>query len=95
MRIRKTLLSLFIVGMSFNILLSQPIYWNQFEYQKYPWIDSNVNVIQTHRKKLIAPFMAKLKKTNKQRVHILHIGDSHVQADIFTHETRTLMGGTF
>jgi LysM repeat protein/lysophospholipase L1-like esterase len=95
MRIRKTLLSLFIVGMSFNSLLSQPIYWNQFEYQKYPWIDSNVNVIQTHRKKLIAPFMAKLKKTNKQRVHILHIGDSHVQADIFTHETRTLMGGTF
>ena len=95
MRIRKTLLSLFIVGMSFNSLLSQPIYWNQFEYQKYPWIDSNVNVIQTHRKKLIAPFMAKLKKTNKQRVHILHIGDSHVQADIFTHETRTLIGGTF
>ena len=95
MRIRKTLLSLFIVGMSFNSLLSQPIYWNQFEYQKYPWIDSNVNVIQTHRKKLIAPFMAKLKKTNKQRVHILHIGDSHVQADIFTHETSTLMGGTF
>ena len=95
MRIRKTLLSLFIVGMSFNSLLSQPIYWNKFEYQKYPWIDSNVNVIQTHRKKLIAPFMAKLKKTNKQRVHILHIGDSHVQADIFTHETRTLMGCTF
>lgn len=95
MRIRKALLSLFFVGMGFNSLLSQPIYWNQFEYQKYPWIDSNVNVIQTHRKTLIAPFMAKLKKTNKKRVHILHIGDSHVQADIFTHETRTLMGGTF
>ena len=83
------------MGMGFNSLLSQPIYWNQFEYQKYPWIDSNVNVIQTHRKTLIAPFMAKLKKTNKKRVHILHIGDSHVQADIFTHETRNLMGGTF
>lgn len=95
MRIKKVLLNLFFVGMGCNSLLSQPIYWNQFEYQKYPWIDSNVNVIQTHRKTLIAPFMAKLKKTNKQRVHILHIGDSHVQADIFTHETRTLMGGTF
>lgn len=95
MRIKNVLLPLFLMGTGFNSLLSQPIYWNQFEYQKYPWIDSNVNVIQTHRKTLIAPFMAKLKKTNKQRVHILHIGDSHVQADIFTHETRTLMGGTF
>lgn len=95
MRIKNVLLPLFLIGTGFNSLLSQPIYWNQFEYQKYPWIDSNVNVIQTHRKTLIAPFMAKLKKTNKQRVHILHIGDSHVQADIFTHETRTLMGGTF
>jgi LysM repeat protein/lysophospholipase L1-like esterase len=95
MRIKNVLLPLFLIGTGFNSLLSQPIYWNQFEYQKYPWIDSNVNVIQTHRKTLIAPFMAKLKRTNKQRVHILHIGDSHVQADIFTHETRTLMGGTF
>ncbi|MGB0243371.1 MAG: peptidoglycan-binding protein, partial [Bacteroidia bacterium] len=39
--------------------------------------------------------MQKLKSTNKERVHILHIGDSHVQADIFTHEARTLLGGSF
>ena len=96
MRIRKLhVMSLMCIGLGLNGLIAQPLYWNQFEYQKYPWIDSTVNIIQTHRKSLIQPFMAKLKKTNKQRVHVLHIGDSHVQADIFTHETRTLLGGTF
>ncbi len=96
MRIQKLhLLSTLFIGILFQSLQAQPLYWNQFDYPKYPWIDSNVNVIQTHRKTNIAPFLAKLKKTNKKRVHVLHIGDSHVQADIFTHETRTLLGGTF
>lgn len=80
----------------FNVQLkAQTVQWNAFEYGKFPWIDSNVNVIQTHRKSVITPFMNKLKKTDKKRVHVLHIGDSHVQADIFTHETRTLLGNTF
>jgi len=84
-----------VLGVFTAQLKAQTLNWKAFEYGKYPWIDSNVNVIQTHRKSVIAPLMNKLKKTNKKRVHILHIGDSHVQADIFTHETRTLLGSTF
>lgn len=84
-----------VLGVFTIQLKAQTVQWNAFEYGKFPWIDSNVNVIQTHRKSVITPFMNKLKKTNKKRVHVLHIGDSHVQADIFTHETRTLLGNTF
>lgn len=84
-----------VLGVLTAQIKAQTLNWKAFEYGKYPWIDSNVNVIQTHKKSVIAPLMNKLKKTNKKRVHILHIGDSHVQADIFTHETRTLLGNTF
>ena len=84
-----------LITISIIQLFSQPLYWNTFDYPKYPWIDSTVNLIQTHNRQSIAPLMQKLKSTNKERVHILHIGDSHVQADIFTHEARTLLGGSF
>lgn len=90
----RLIIALVIGGLAVS-LEAQSLNWKSFEYEKYPWIDSNVNVIQTHRKSVIAPLINKLKKTNKKRVHILHIGDSHVQADIFTHETRTLLGSTF
>lgn len=74
---------------------SQNIDWQFFDYTKYPWIDSNVNLLQAHNKEVLNGFMQKLKKAAKKKVHILHIGDSHVQADIFTHETRSLLGSTF
>jgi LysM repeat protein len=76
-------------------LRSQALFWHNFEYQKYPWIDSNMNIFQSHDKQILRPFFNKLNGSNKKRVNILHIGDSHVQADIFTNETRTLLGSTF
>lgn len=94
MRISKIFFAFFTL-INVTAVSGQALYWNSFNYSKYPWIDSTVNVIQTHDKQVLAPLMNRLKKTNKQKVHILHIGDSHVQADIFTHETRTLLGGTF
>ncbi len=84
-----------IVGLLTANLKAQALFWHNFEYQKYPWIDSNMNIFQCHNKQIIRPFFNKLNSTNKKRVNILHIGDSHVQADIFTNETRTLLGSTF
>jgi LysM repeat protein len=76
-------------------IFAQNFQWQSFDYSKFPWIDSTVNIIQTHNKELLNPLMNKLKKSQKKKVHILHIGDSHVQADIFTHEARSLLGTTF
>lgn len=94
MRSKKYWIWCFMVAFT-SQLVSQPLYWSKFDYPKYPWIDSTVNFMQTHKVENIAPLMQKLKNTNKKRVHVLHIGDSHVQADIFTHEARTLLGGSF
>ncbi len=86
---------LFLVMLFTFKIYSQPLFWHNFNYSKYQWIDSNLNVIQTHNKSNLRPLFLKLNNSNKKKVHILHIGDSHVQADIFTNETRTLMGSSF
>jgi LysM repeat protein len=79
-----------------NVLPAQQIRWEKsVDYSQIPWIDSQSNVIQAHNKSLLRPFFLKLNAASKRRVNILHIGDSHVQADIFTNQTRTLMGNTF
>ncbi len=79
-----------------RLLTAQQIQWEQpVEYARTPWIDSHANVIQAHNKALLRPFFLKLNAASKRRVNILHIGDSHVQADIFTNQTRLLMGNTF
>lgn len=79
-----------------RVLTAQQIQWeNPVEYARTPWIDSHSNVIQAHNKSLLRPFFLKLNAASKRRVNILHIGDSHVQADIFTNQTRLLMGNTF
>ncbi len=94
MRLLRVLFFLFFMFLGQRIF-AQNFQWQSFDYSKFPWIDSTVNIIQTHNKELLNPLMNKLKKSQKKKVHILHIGDSHVQADIFTHEARSLLGTTF
>lgn len=95
MRLKTKWIVLFLVMLFTCKTYAQPLFWHNFNYSKYQWIDSNLNVIQTHNKSNLRPLFLKLNNSNKKKVHILHIGDSHVQADIFTNETRTLMGSSF
>ena len=95
MRLMNKRIVLFLVIFFTFKIQAQPLFWHNFNYSKYQWIDSNLNVIQTHDKSNLRPLFLKLNNSNKKKVHILHIGDSHVQADIFTNETRTLMGSSF
>jgi len=50
----------------------------------YPFIHYNQNYIEWNDTASINDFFNKLKKTQTHKLKILHIGDSHVQADIFT-----------
>ncbi len=84
--------ALTLIGSNLN---AQALRWQSFEYKNYPWLDSSMNVFQAHDKAVLRPLFLKLNHSNKKRVNILHIGDSHVQADIFTNETRMLLGNTF
>ncbi len=50
----------------------------------YPFIRYNVNFIEWVNSNAISSFFDKLSNSRNQKVKILHIGDSHVQADIGT-----------
>lgn len=52
--------------------------------KKYDFIKYNQNYIEWNDYNSVKNFFKKLKKTPQRKLKILHIGDSHVQADIFT-----------
>lgn len=54
-------------------------------YQKsYLFINYNLNYIEWNDSLAIKSFFEKFLKTDKRKLKILHIGDSHIQADLFT-----------
>ncbi|MFH0865756.1 MAG: LysM peptidoglycan-binding domain-containing protein [Bacteroidota bacterium] len=52
--------------------------------KEYAFIKYNQNYIEWNDYSSIKNFFEKLKKTPQRKLKVLHIGDSHVQADIFT-----------
>lgn len=85
----------FTVKLTPNILSHKPIHSDsiavpefikrQITYSKiYPFIRYNQNYVEWQDFSAISGLFEKLKQTPKRKLKILHIGDSHVQADIFT-----------
>jgi lysophospholipase L1-like esterase len=69
---------------------------NSINYARiYDFINYNLNYIQWNNKEAIVPFYEKLKQTPNRKLKILHIGDSHVQADYFTGYVREEMQRMF
>lgn len=52
--------------------------------QFYPFIKYYQNYMEWGDSSAIYPFFRKLMNVDKQKITILHIGDSHIQADVFT-----------
>ncbi|MBU6325853.1 MAG: LysM peptidoglycan-binding domain-containing protein [Bacteroidetes bacterium] len=51
--------------------------------QAYPWIDQDLNAIQFYHRDAIERFFLSWEHADSARVSILHLGDSHIQPDIF------------
>jgi hypothetical protein len=51
--------------------------------EAYPWIDQDLNAIQFFRRDAIERFFQAWEVADSTRVSILHLGDSHIQPDIF------------
>ncbi len=69
---------------------------NIITYSKlYDFINYNLNYIQWKDNTAIVPFYDKLKQTPNRKLRILHIGDSHIQADYFTGYIRDEMQRLF
>lgn len=61
-------------------------YLSQFaRYQRYlPFIKYSENYVEWGKLSAIDNFYYKLSRANHKKVNVLHIGDSHIQADFFT-----------
>ena len=49
----------------------------------YPFIRYDINYLEWTNADAIEPFFVKLSNADKEKVKVLHIGDSHIQADFF------------
>jgi len=77
--------------------LAAPTYIGQLlAYEKkYPFVEYEDNFLQWKDFGAIAPFFMALQQTDKRQMRVLHIGDSHVQADIHTGVVRNRMQELF
>jgi hypothetical protein len=73
-----------------NYLKSKQVYG-----QLYSFIDTSANYIQYFSSEAMKTFFDKLKTTSSEKVKILHIGDSHLQADIGANCSRVLLQDVF
>lgn len=71
--------------------IKRQITYSQF----YPFIQYYRNFIEWKNIEAIAPFFIKLQQTPQRKLRILHIGDSHIQADVFTGYVRNQMEALF
>lgn len=69
--------------------------WPQTDYPEYSWLHTEFNTFQFYNRDVLAPLFTKLQQAQSKKVTILHIGDSHVQADVFTGEVRDRLQQAF
>lgn len=73
-------------GLKLNDTFTDERYLSQFaRYQRYlPFIKYSSNFVEWDNATAVDNFFSKLANANSKKVNILHIGDSHIQADFFT-----------
>jgi lysophospholipase L1-like esterase len=94
MKRKITFLSGLLIACVFNAWAQDTIVYNP--PTTYSFIRNEVNII--HNRESLDPLFARmieLKETHQSKVTILHLGDSHIQADYFTSTTRTLLQQEF
>jgi len=86
-----------ILLFSFTSISLIPRHFSVFE-EVYSCIDYDKNTIGNGTDKYLFSFFNRIDnfvKTKKGKINIVHIGDSHIQADYLTEEARTLFQQTF
>lgn len=75
-----------------TINLNNPLY---AATQKYDFINYNINFIQQPNHEALEKFYTALGKSKTRKINIVHIGDSHVQPDGYSYNTRNLLQKEF
>ena len=70
----------------FNVSFSQDNI--EVDSNTYSWYSPSLNYFQYFSKNSLSSFYDALNNSKKNKVSIIHFGDSHIQSEIPTHETR-------
>ncbi|MCS7087002.1 MAG: hypothetical protein NZ534_13090, partial [Bacteroidia bacterium] len=75
----------------------RPEFWAQnLRYScKYPFVRYERNYWEWKRDEAVAPFFEALLQTDRRKLRVVHIGDSHVQADVYTGHVRNRLQELF
>ena len=73
----------------FKVSLSQDNI--EIDSNAYPWYSPSLNYLQFYSKNSLSNFYEALNNSKKNKVSIIHFGDSHIQSEIPTNETRILL----
>lgn len=65
--------------------------WDLPKSADYTFLNKQINTFQFYQADALRTFFAKLDNAASEKISVLHIGDSHVQADIFTGRLRSLL----
>ncbi len=71
--------------------LRELVKYNDF----YEFLQYDRNMLEWYQQDAVVPFFEKLKKSDKEKVVVLHIGDSHIQSDIGAGTTRNRLQQIF
>jgi len=58
---------------------------------KFPWYAPSINYVQFYHKSAIKHFQQSLNQSDKTKISIMHMGDSHIQSEIPTGVARQLL----
>lgn len=60
----------------------------EIDSNSYPWYSPSLNYLQFYSKNSLSSFYDALQNSKKNKVSIIHFGDSHIQSEIPTNETK-------
>ena len=63
----------------------------QVDSMKFPWYAPSINYVQFYHKSAIKHFYESLNQTDKMKISMMHMGDSHIQSEIPTGVARQLL----
>ena len=89
MKLQTLFLFIFSIILNFNSFFSQETI--EVDSLKYPWYHPNFNYIQFYNKTAFQNYKDALNQVKTNKVTILHLGDSHIQSEIPTGQTRQLL----
>jgi hypothetical protein len=66
-----------------TVLTTPPVHDTLRDYDRFPWLLPQYNMVQFYSKDALDHFVKSWEQTKDKKMSIVHLGDSHLQTDLF------------